>query len=51
MGIVAGLIVIGVASTRQTADAPATAKQEIEAFNQKFIDARLKMDNASIIGM
>jgi len=49
-GIVAGLMVMGIAEAAKTSG-PDAAKSEIEEFNQKFADAHRKMDNAAIIGM
>ena len=50
-GVAVGLIVIGAVKAGRTSAGPDAAKKEIEAFNQKFSDAHLKMDNAAIIGM
>ena len=50
-GIVAGLMLIGIAGAEKTTAGADAGKKEIEAFNQKFIDAHLKMDNAAIMGL
>jgi len=50
-GIVAGLMVMGIAEAAKTSGGTETTKKEIEAFNQKFIDAHLKMDNAAIMSL
>ncbi len=49
--IATGLMAIGGASARRAGAGPDTAKKEIETFNQKFIDAHLKMDNAAIMSL
>lgn len=49
--VAAGLILMVAASAVRTATAAGAAKNEIEAFNQRFIDAHLKMDNAAIMGL
>jgi len=49
-----GVILLTQQSDGRVAYTPTSAaagRQEIEAFNQKFIEAHLKMDNAAIIGM
>ena len=51
VGVAAGLMVIGAVNAGRTSAGLDAAKKEIEAFNQKFTDAHLKMDNAAIIGM
>jgi uncharacterized protein (TIGR02246 family) len=50
-GVAAGVIVISAANAGRTSAGPDSAKKEIEAFNQKFTDAHLKMDHAAIVGM
>jgi len=47
----AGLMMMGVASARRAGAGPDNAKKEIEAFNQKFVDAHLKMDNGAIMNL
>jgi uncharacterized protein (TIGR02246 family) len=51
VGVVTGLLVIFTASAGRTVGGADAGRKEIEACNQKFIDAHLKMDNAAIIGM
>jgi hypothetical protein len=46
-----GLVLARRAGEGRAVSGADTARKEIEAFNRKFIDAHLKMDNAAVMGM
>jgi uncharacterized protein (TIGR02246 family) len=46
-----GVMVLARRNDGLTASAPAAERQEIEAFNKKFIEAHSKMDNAAVMSL